>query len=286
MTLVIARQQRLLDPEACRRVYSALDWPRIRASQVQPTQTRSRSGVAVTDPAFSQPAAPLTIPNLELWLRSDLGITLASGKVASWVDQSGNSGRDCAQATAGNQPAYTVSNAGFNNKPTLDFDGATSNRFLAGALPSLSFANWSAMVVTSMTATHQGGIYDATSAGGLTNTGHLMVQATANREWRFGGSLAANIATYAYATLGVMVHIGRYAFAGPGPQIYEKTVQKASHSAGITLPALTQYRIGRLFQNVFSYSGSIAEVAWYSRWITDPELSTLVGYTVPRYAIP
>lgn len=41
-----------------------------------------------------------------LWLRADRGVTLNSGNVAAWADQSGNA-RHFVQATAGEQPLYS-----------------------------------------------------------------------------------------------------------------------------------------------------------------------------------
>lgn len=55
-----------------------------------------------------------------LWLRGDLGITIATG-VSTWADQSGQS-NDLTQATGGNQPSFE--SAGFGGQPSVLFDGA------------------------------------------------------------------------------------------------------------------------------------------------------------------
>jgi hypothetical protein len=66
-------------------------------------------------------AAVLTVTaNLQLRLRADLGVTLVSGKVSQWNDQSGN-GRNFGQATADARPTY-VSSAQ-SGKPGISFDG-------------------------------------------------------------------------------------------------------------------------------------------------------------------
>jgi hypothetical protein len=71
---------------------------------------------------------PLSLPGLELYLRSDLGIVAADGDpVASWADQSGHA-RNASQVTAAMQPTFhrtgpTLSPAG---KPAVSFDGLAS----------------------------------------------------------------------------------------------------------------------------------------------------------------
>ncbi len=61
-----------------------------------------------------------------LWLRAD-NLNLANGAaVAAWDDASGNS-NDASQGTAGNRPVYVLSNADFNGKPTVTFDGSNHN---------------------------------------------------------------------------------------------------------------------------------------------------------------
>jgi len=62
-----------------------------------------------------------------LWLRADVGITLAGGTVSAWADQSGNS-NNATQNTGNNQPSFLEGAMNFN--PTLDFDGVSD--FLQG----------------------------------------------------------------------------------------------------------------------------------------------------------
>jgi hypothetical protein len=60
-----------------------------------------------------------------LWLRSDLGITIATG-VSQWNDITTNA-HNATQATGSLQPTYTSSNGGFGGRPTLN---ATGTQFL------------------------------------------------------------------------------------------------------------------------------------------------------------
>ena len=59
---------------------------------------------------------------LKLWLRSDLGITLATG-VSAWADQSGN-GNNVSQSVTANQPLYNPT-GGPNGKPSITCDGVS-----------------------------------------------------------------------------------------------------------------------------------------------------------------
>lgn len=73
--------------------------------------------------------SPISL-NPELWLRSDLGITIGTG-VSQWADQSGN-GNHATQATSGAQPAYSASDAQMGGFPSVSMDG--TDDFLAGSI--------------------------------------------------------------------------------------------------------------------------------------------------------
>jgi hypothetical protein len=77
---------------------------------------------------------PLLIPNLGLWLKADAGVTLVSGAVNAWADQSGN-GRDFSAPAGANRPAYSGT---LNGLPVLTFDGGTD--YLQGNAASLNIA--------------------------------------------------------------------------------------------------------------------------------------------------
>jgi len=64
---------------------------------------------------------PMTVPGLSLWLRADLGTTIATG-VSQWNDQSGN-GKNFTQATGATQPTLNAS-GGPNNQAYLNFNGS------------------------------------------------------------------------------------------------------------------------------------------------------------------
>ncbi len=73
-------------------------------------------------PSATRAAAvsPGDISGLQLWLRSDAGLTYDSQGVSRWADQSGN-GNDAVQDDADRRPALVAH--GLGNHPALRFDG-------------------------------------------------------------------------------------------------------------------------------------------------------------------
>jgi hypothetical protein len=76
--------------------------------------------------AVTTPLAPLTVAGMQGWWRSDVGITLVSGGVSNWADQSFN-GNPMSQATVSYQPIFNASDGYYNNKPTLLYDKTASS---------------------------------------------------------------------------------------------------------------------------------------------------------------
>lgn len=78
---------------------------------------------------------PASVASLVAWYRADLGVTIATG-VSQWADQSGN-GYHMAQATGGNQPAYSAS-GGPNSQPCIAFTAASSHFMSSSSFASVS----------------------------------------------------------------------------------------------------------------------------------------------------
>ena len=88
------------------------------ARQVLPVAER---GIFVI-PSATRAAAvsPNDIPGLQLWLKSDAGLTYDSHGVSRWADQSGH-GNDTVQNVADRRPELVAH--GLGNNPVLRFDG-------------------------------------------------------------------------------------------------------------------------------------------------------------------
>lgn len=71
-------------------------------------------------------------------------ITLNGSAVSQWTDKSGN-GRNATQSTAANQPIYN--RIGYNNKPTLSFDGVNDFLNLTDGTVPTGNTNYSMFVV-------------------------------------------------------------------------------------------------------------------------------------------
>lgn len=72
--------------------------------------------------------SPATIfgSNLELWLRSDLGVRIdSSNNITRWEDQSGK-GNHFMQSTVADRPVYTETDGYWGSLPSLHFDGANT----------------------------------------------------------------------------------------------------------------------------------------------------------------
>lgn len=65
-----------------------------------------------------------TIPDLEVWLRADAGISEGNGvAVSTWADQSGNGNDYTGTSGSGTAPTFVASSATLNSKPSVNFAG-------------------------------------------------------------------------------------------------------------------------------------------------------------------
>lgn len=225
---------------------------------------------------------------LELWLRSDSLVAFgAGGAITLWPDLSGKQGsnRDAAPGTA---PVLSLNVA--NGQPAATFDGATSNRFLVGALPAISTENWTVFAISRMAVASQtGAVIETADVTGAVRTGNQLAQQATTRRYNYapsGQGTSAFFVEYAFGLTTPTLHVCRYtSLAASSPQIFEKDVSKAGNSSGITINAQTQYRIGRLFNNSAPFSGDIFEVGLYSSALSTTEISQLSAYAQNRYGI-
>ena len=112
--------------------------------------------------------------SLALWLDAEdtASITLNGSTVSQWDDKSGNS-RHFSQATAANQPTYQA--AGFNGRPTLNFDGGSdfmtmSNVLQIGNSSAVSYSVFVAFQQTSVSVNPRFVFRGGAGGGGSINT--------------------------------------------------------------------------------------------------------------------
>lgn len=89
--------------------------PTRRAVPVQ-----ERSVIAVPSVTGEPIISPNMLDGLQLWLRSDLGVTFDAGRVSEWQDQSGND-RHASQDDDAQRPVFIAH--GIGQLPVLSFDG-------------------------------------------------------------------------------------------------------------------------------------------------------------------
>jgi len=104
--------------------------------------------------------------NLEIWLRSDIGVSYSGTVLTSWENQSGYTGRNA--DTIGGSPDYLVNQ--INGLTMISFDGV--NDYLFGNTPSLDFSD-SNLSIIMVSAIHQipsddyYGIFSMSDSGGI-----------------------------------------------------------------------------------------------------------------------
>lgn len=243
-----------------------------------------RHGAVVVPP-------PLLIPDLAAWYRADRGVTLASGVVSAWADQSG-SGKTLSQGTAGARPTPVASNAAFNGQPTLSFDGGDS---LVAAVAS----DWNFL--------HNGlgCTLILVAKGDAANTvyafcGTQTTVASRGMQLRTtgGGNLVWDVGNGSVDILGLTVLVDlddalfkttlRYTEGRAGNE-YAYRINGGADTTGISgaapsaSDATGPLTVGARSGAGLTLTGDIAEVIAYSRYITDAEANALDAYLLARY---
>jgi hypothetical protein len=230
----------------------------------------------------------------QLWLRSDLGVTLNGTTVSQWNDQSGN-GNNVAQASEIRQPTF-ISNL-YNNRPGMwyGFPTSTANtRKLVSTLSSFSStANFDWYIVTYATQAditalqaRNGSIaYAATidlSSATFTNNYIIMsISQNADTRTRFyvGGT-----STFLNGTneinRPVLMCMNRTATTPRGFRDNTGTSLTQNANAVSARPIGIG---GIVFNDSQPHCGSIIEVVTFNRYLTQTERTNLLAYFSNRY---
>jgi hypothetical protein len=238
-------------------------------------------------PAFS----PAALSSLVWWLRADLGVTTAGGKVSAWVNQSGvsDANRNVAQGSAGNRPTYNATDAAYNNQSTISFNETNSEHLLGAGVWSPTYAApFTFGVVGHTTIT---GINDASfvgSVGGVADYSDFY-QNSSNKVSVFCGSSGtapAVTSNVAWANKGFAL----CRVNGASSALYFNTKSHIGTTTGgasfTTTFGSTGINVGkRNVANVEYINGTIAEVFAFSGALSDTDVSNLMDYVAARYAI-
>lgn len=241
-------------------------------SSINPNGINVGSGIRFR-PAVAAAFLPSDIAGLQLWVKSDTGVTDAGGGAcSSWADQSGNS-RDLTEGT--NRPS--IQSAQVNGYPGIRFDGSndklTSPSFTLNQ-PFTVFA-----IVKVITNTNPRRIFGSTG-GTVTKPvlrGGSTVQLNDESSGADGASVSMTSGTYyllkvvGNSTSSVMA-LNNGSDATSASDINDPLTSAAGFQLGCNA--------GASFANV-----EYAEIAIYDSSITGTNLTNLLTYFQTRYAL-
>jgi len=228
---------------------------------------------------WSPTFAPPMIPGCLLWLRGDLGITLNSGNVSSWADQSGlnDPNKNVTQATGSKQPAYNAVDGAYNGQATLSFTAASVSVLRSGTW-SVAPAQPLTVVFVGEGSTATQYMFDGINGAAFNNLACFL--ASANRmELDAGAGLAVNTGIYAGQQCLAAV------FNGATSSLYQNNSRTPTISGNAGSTAITGMAVGGDGPGTAdSLNGKIAEFIMYSQVLTTPQLNQLFVYLSNRYA--
>jgi hypothetical protein len=226
--------------------------------------------------AFTNP-----IPNIsgcQLWLRSDLGITLNNSTVSQWNDMSGNNNH-CKQATAANQPAY-VSTGGANGAPYLQFT-SLGNMSLGGTNTMPGGPAEYFVVAMSNTSLPASNSYifdtDASSILSMFQTANT----NGNAFGTYAGSSTANITPLTIN----QPFIANCYFNGATSTTTLNGSLVGPANPGTSVPNAAYCVGNKSTADSVSFGGFIYEIICYNRQLTTNERTSIYNYLTNRYQI-
>jgi len=241
------------------------------------------------------PPLPGGVAGAALWLRADTAVTLASGKVSSWADLSGN-GITFGQASGPLQP--TVTTAGMNGRNVLQFTAASLTRLCTTGFESrLNTASFTSFVVTraSGNGDWQGVLISSelTAAG---NTRGYGIYVSPLSQWSLftgtntpsstvtvGGSIAVGAATLLTAhnsVSSVSVHVNSGLRETKATDYWANTRSKTCVGAGVVFGQSGAETASQ------GFSGQVAEVLYFPRVLTSTERANVEADLKARWGTP
>jgi hypothetical protein len=261
-----------------------------------PTDDPGSVGRTLTD-SYNQNRSPWPEPTiasgLQLWYRSDLGVTKdASNRVSRWLDLSGN-GVHASQNTIAAQPVLL--SAAFGAAPALHFDGSVS-MLRSGLADVLKGSNDLSVVVAVKVASSQTTYADIVDySHGLPPYGGFVVQQNVNALnqyglgwWSVSNGGWAGLTPTATLTAGVVQLLAITKAAGQ--QTGYVNGEQRFTAAVPTLLAGNPPRafcIGSFGANAERYfSGDVAEILVYNRALSSLERAQIEAALMAKYLNP
>jgi hypothetical protein len=236
--------------------------------------------VATRSSAF----VPTDIAGCNLWLRSDLGVSVtpAATTISSWKDQSGQ-GND---ATPGISPTYVMN--GVNGLPLVR---VASGQYLAGALQGGGVSAHTLFTVVSYpTPLGNYAAFASTTAGHGVNTGFSQFTETPTGiVGRTGDGTGVSFTTASTSTTSSLGALGIYSTAastGGSVDIWVNGVSKASVANPLTLPSSPNYLLFTLsVPTQYNFVGDAYELILFNSVLSAANRTRIHRYLGARYNI-
>jgi hypothetical protein len=242
-------------------------------------------GVLVTDPV------PATVPFMRL--RADAGITLATGRVQTWTDPI--TLRAVTNATASQQPLWVASHANLGGQSAIAPDGGDWLQY-TGAAADFSFLHnaactfAAALYLPPALNSSFNTLYATNAATTATGTGANLRASSFNIN--NGAALNVNNAIFVALTYPSAVWMAMRLQTPLGALSVRVQASTALNgnlnytgtpaAGGPDVPMM-------IFNNnesrTLQFGAAVAEMVWWDRRLTDPELSSVVAWFVGRYAV-
>lgn len=218
---------------------------------------------------------PSNLSGLVLWLRSDRGITIATG-VSSWADQSGN-GNTPTQGTPSAQPTLNAT-GGPTGGPALTFVAASSQCLNLASCPFASNLSVTLFMVLKFTSVAVTNI--AYNAGGAIAFAGL---ATPARDF-----LAQGVADQTDTTSGATTNWEKWTGTVAAGPLWSLRVNGAAHTLSVNNSAprafSAQMNVGTDGAGTFA-NMSVAEIIGYNGVKSAADIATVEAYLLARYGI-
>lgn len=230
---------------------------------------------------------PTDLGGLELWLRSDRGVTLSGSEVTAWADQSGtgDSNKNMTGAGGSANPTYNSSDSSYNHYPSVNFAGASSQY--------MNSTTWATTIAQPYT------MFIVGNDDGTATTQVFVGGATNTQPWFFvDGSVYAIVAGYSGGsgvldstiTNTVVPKVFRAEFNGSSSTVSVSTatsnvtgsVNAASVGAGtggVYLGVDAEYESGHWL------NGKIVEVIVYNSILSAMNVALVQNYLGSKYNI-
>jgi hypothetical protein len=226
---------------------------------------------------------------LKAWYVADTGITLATTKVTTWDDQSGN-GFHLTQGTDAQRPTYNAT--GFNGLPTVEFSGAGGICIQNTSFTGFGAATASVFMVGQMDASTDNfgraiGFVKSGGAGDENNAGSaaFILRNGTNNEWLMFAEGSARTTAYALS-LNTNYRIGiKLTGAATVPYLNNIAGTGAAYSTTIDGAAGGVLSIGSNPAANAEWNGPISEIVITNTALSDSDRNSLDSYFTTKWGL-